>query len=91
MGRPAPLVTVSERPGDTVATDEARARTAGREFPICPTTRSRSCRSRSATPSPATKPARRHWAERRVQPNTPAAVVEDLRRMHLRQFGHELP
>ena len=35
--------------------------------------------------------ARRHWAEVRAQPKTPAAMVEDLRQAYLRQFGRELP
>lgn len=35
--------------------------------------------------------ARRHWAEIRAQPKTPAAMVEDLRQAFRRQFGRELP
>lgn len=35
--------------------------------------------------------ARRHWAEVRRQPKTPAAMAEDLRQAYRRQFGRELP
>jgi tetratricopeptide (TPR) repeat protein len=35
--------------------------------------------------------ARRHWAEVRAQPKTPAAMAEDLRQAFRRQFGRELP
>lgn len=35
--------------------------------------------------------ARRHWAEVRAQPKTPAAMMEDLRRAYRRQFGRDLP
>ena len=35
--------------------------------------------------------ARRHWAEIRAQPKTPAAMADDLRQAYRRQFGRELP